>query len=354
MCSIEAYSVEENVLNRQWRLLIGVAISVFFIYLAVRNLHLPAVMDTLRTANYWWLAPGVLVYMVGLAARTWRWHYMLRSIKAIPVRRLFPFVCIGYFGNNVYPLRAGEFIRSYALKRAEGISFAASLTTVLIERLFDGLVMLLFVFLVLPFAPALPPVYRNLVIVLTVLLLAATIAFVGMALRPALMARVYNWAARHLLPARVRGVADNLFERFFEGLQSLSRPSDVLAIFATSVLIWLLETVKYWFVMHAFPFEVSFLVLMLMNGLVNLATTLPSAPGYVGTFDTPGIETLVAFGVDPNVAAGYTFTLHAALWLPVTILGGYYFWREQFHWQDFAEAKAGAETEAETEKAARV
>ena len=71
-----------------------------------------------------------------------------------------------------------------------------------------------------------------------------------------------------------------------------------------------METVKYWFVMHAFDFSVGFIVLMLMNGLINLATTLPAAPGYIGTFDTPGIMTLQAFGVDPSVAASYTFTLH--------------------------------------------
>jgi len=77
-------------------------------------------------------------------------------------------------------------------------------------------------------------------------------------------------------------------------------------IFMTSIIIWLLETLKYWFVMHAFPFEVSFLVLMLMNGIVNLATTLPAAPGYIGTFDAPGIEVLEAFGVPGEIAAGYT------------------------------------------------
>jgi uncharacterized protein (TIRG00374 family) len=104
-------------------------------------------------------------------------------------------------------------------------------------------------------------------------------------------------------------------------LGSLSSSTDVLMIFFTSVIIWLLETVKYWFVMQAFDFDVSFIVLMLMNGLVNLATTLPSAPGYIGTFDTPGIETLAAFGVNRNVAASYTFTLHLALWLPVTVVG---------------------------------
>jgi uncharacterized protein (TIRG00374 family) len=113
------------------------------------------------------------------------------------------------------------------------------------------------------------------------------------------------------------------------GLRSLSHPSDVVMIFLTSVLIWLLETVKYWFVMHAFEFTTSFLVLMLMNGLVNLATTLPAAPGYIGTFDTPGIKTLTAFGVDPSLAASYTFTL----------LGGYYFWREQLRASDIDQAR---------------
>ena len=69
-------------------------------------------------------------------------------------------------------------------------------------------------------------------------------------------------------------------------------------------------------VMHAFDFNVSFFALMLMNGVVNLATTLPSAPGYIGTFDGPGIAVLTLYGVDPAVATAYTLTLHAALWLP--------------------------------------
>ena len=146
-------------------------------------------------------------------------------------------------------------------------------------------------------------------------------------MRPKRIIAFYTWWAIRVLPSRIRPRVDDLFERFLEGLSSLSNPNDVVMIFATSVLIWLLETVKYWFVMHAFPFEVSFLVLMLMNGLVNLATTLPSAPGYIGTFDTPGIETLAAFGVNRDLAASYTFTLHAALWLPVTIVGAYFFWR---------------------------
>jgi uncharacterized protein (TIRG00374 family) len=103
-------------------------------------------------------------------------------------------------------------------------------------------------------------------------------------------------------------------------------------IFFTSIVIWLLETGKYWFVMQAFPLEVSFFTLMLMNGIVNLATTIPSAPGYVGTFDAPGIAVLQAYGVDKAIAAGYTLVLHVALWVPITALGAYYLARSGIRW----------------------
>jgi uncharacterized protein (TIRG00374 family) len=105
-------------------------------------------------------------------------------------------------------------------------------------------------------------------------------------------------------------------------------------VFFTSVVIWLLETVKYWFVMHAFRFVVSFFALMLMNGVVNLATTIPSAPGYLGTFDLPGIRVLEAYSVATETAVSYTFVLHFALWFPVTALGLYYMWREGIKWSE--------------------
>jgi uncharacterized protein (TIRG00374 family) len=122
--------------------------------------------------------------------------------------------------------------------------------------------------------------------------------------------------------------------KFLDGLASLRSPFNVLMVFFTSVIIWLLETGKYWFVMHAFNFSVSFFALMLMNGIVNLATTIPSAPGYIGTFDAPGIAVLTAYGVDHSVAAGYTLVLHVALWLPITLLGAYYLAHEGIKWSD--------------------
>ena len=90
--------------------------------------------------------------------------------------------------------------------------------------------------------------------------------------------------------------------------------------------------------------QVNFFGLMLMNGILNLSTTLPSAPGYIGTFDAPGIALMSAYGIDKSLAAGYTLVLHAALWLPVTLLGAYFFAREGLNWSNELKA-ARAEKE---------
>jgi hypothetical protein len=123
--------------------------------------------------------------------------------------------------------------------------------------------------------------------------------------------------------------------KFLIGLHALRSPRELVMILLTSVAIWLTETGKYWVIAHAFPtLQVNFAVLMLMTAVVNLATTLPSAPGYVGTFDKPGIEVLKAFGQAPNVAAAYTIVLHVALWLPITILGFILMARESLRWRE--------------------
>jgi len=328
---------------------VGVGISALFLYKAMQGLRLELVWEAMRTANYWWIIPGVLIYFVGVWIRTWRWHYMLRQFKPVPVKRLFPVVCIGYAGNNIYPARAGEVIRSYVLKKNEDIPISGSLATVLIERVFDGLVMLLFVFLALPFTSGIPDQYRSFVIILSAVFGLALIIFIGVAIKPHWITKLYNPLAQRLIPTRFRSKTDSIVDRFLFGLASLQSPKDVMMMFFTTIFIWLAETLKYWFVMHAFDFSVSFIVLMLMNGIVNLFTTLPSAPGYIGTFDAPGIKVLVDVGgVDPTLAAAYTLVLHAALWLPITTLGIYYFFKARLHWSDFEKATAVVEAETKS------
>lgn len=323
---------------KSWRFWLGAVISALFLMIALRGLALEQVWRDARTANYWWILPGTIAYFIGVWARTWRWHYLLRPIKPIPLRTMWPVVVIGYMGNNVYPFRAGELIRAYILKKKEGVSLSASIATILVERIFDGLVMLLFVFIALPIAPGLPDWLRQIVIMASLAFFGALLVFLILAVRSETSRKIYRRGIEQFAPAVWQPKFLALADRFMTGLSSLSNFRDILMIFFTSVIVWLLETIKYWFVMHAFGFAVSFFALMLMNGVVNLATTLPSAPGYIGTFDGPGIEVLKVFGVNPATAVAYTLVLHAALWLPITLLGFWYMAHESLSWRDFDKA----------------
>jgi glycosyltransferase 2 family protein len=324
---------------RSWKFWVGLAISVIFLTIALRGLDLRLFWQIVRAANYWWLLPSVAVYFVGVWLRTWRWRAMLSPLQLLPAARLFPTVVIGYMGNNVYPARAGEVLRSYVLRRNEAVPMSASLATVVLERLFDGLVMLLFIFVTLPFAP-LSTTYRWVVVVLSAGFLLALLAFMLLAARPQRLSAFYALLIDRLTPVGWRLRLHGLFDRFVVGLQALRSPRELGVIALVSVAIWLLETCTYWLVMQAFPVDVSFAVLMLMTAVVNLFTIIPSTPGYIGTFHAPGIAVLMQFGVAQPIATGFTVVLHITLWLPITLLGAYYMLRQSIGWSDMERAAA--------------
>ena len=330
---------------KRWQFWLGVLISILFVWLALRGLKLSEFWNAVKDANYIWLIPGIAVYFVGVWVRAWRWHYLLRPIKKIPTKTMFPITTIGYMGNNIYPARAGEVLRAVILKRKEGVSVSASLATIIVERIFDGVVMLAFIFVNLPELAKLKGAsgfvgnIQQVAIIGTGIFIGTLVVFLIAAMYPQTTAKVGLWFIYHLLPQRLHEKVISLMNKFLDGLASLRSPFNVLMVFLTSVIIWLLETGKYWFVMHAFDFSVSFFALMLMNGIVNLATTIPSAPGYIGTFDAPGIAVLTAYGVDQATAAGYTLVLHVALWLPITLLGAYFLTREGIQWSDSLRAE---------------
>jgi uncharacterized protein (TIRG00374 family) len=323
---------------KRWQFWLGIPSSLASEVLLLRKLNLGDFWTAIKTADYWWLIPGITVYFVGVWARAWRWHYLLRPVKSIPTRTMFPIVAIGYMGNNIYPARAGEVLRAVVLKRHENVPISASLATIIVERVFDGVVMLAFVFINLNELTRLSG-RSGFIGSIQEIALWGSLAFFG-ALAVFLLAAMFPRRSEALLavvtqrfiPLRFREKVLDVSKKFLGGLESLRSPREALMVFVTSVVIWLLETGKYWFVMHAFPFQVSFFALMLMNGIVNLATTIPSAPGYVGTFDAPGIAVLSAYGVNASIAAGYTLVLHVALWVPITLLGAFFMAREGIQW----------------------
>lgn len=326
---------------RRRRFWLGVFISLIFLYLAFRSQNLGEIEEKVRSANYWWLFPAVGVYFLAVAARTLRWQVLLGPVRRIPSPRLFPVVVIGYAGNNVFPLRAGEFIRAFLLGHKEAVSASTALATIVMERIFDGITMILFVLLALGFV-ALSSALRQLVMLMSILFFGALIAFFLVASSPARSARLYEWGVGRLVPAHFRESIIEILDHFLEGLQVLRSGRQVLATFLLSLVLWLLEVVKYYFVMEGFAFRCPFYGLMLTTAVVNLATSIPATPGYLGTFEMAGIASLKLFGLSPEMAASFMLVLHAALYFPITILGLALMWREGISWLEIEKLREKA------------
>lgn len=315
-------------LKERWpTLIIGFLVSGSLLWYALHNLHVEEIWTALQKANYWWLLPGVAVYFVSVWFRSWRWGFLLRGSKQISANRLFPVVVIGYMGNDILPFRLGEVLRAYILWRKEKINVGVTLTTAVLERLFDGLTMVLFVILGLLFLPF-SAFLNRLVSVASVVFFGALAMFLFLAARPDLLQSIAHFFIERLSPPHFRSPLMELVEGIIAGLESLRSGRDVLVLFGMTLWIWILETGKYWLVSFAFPgLHLPYIGIVLMGGAINLLTAIPSLPGYIGTFEL-GIKILEGIGAPSTLAGSYIIILHAILLLPVTLLGLVFMWRE--------------------------
>ena len=210
---------------KSWQFWVGILISVVFLYYALRGLGLQELGNALAQANYIWILPGVAVYFMGFWVRAWRWHYLLRPVKKIPTRTMFPILTIGYMGNNIFPARMGEVLRAVVLKKHEDVPISASLATIIVERVFDGVVMLGFVFLNLQELTHLTTNsgfigdIRTLALVGSGVFIGALVVFLLMAMFPLQAERIIVYLVQRFLPSAFRppdfsGLIKRLWIRF--------------------------------------------------------------------------------------------------------------------------------------------
>ncbi|MCJ7694917.1 MAG: flippase-like domain-containing protein [Anaerolineaceae bacterium] len=333
---------------KRWHIWLGLIISAIFLYFALRGVEFGEVWQVFKSAKFWWLIPGLTVYFLGVFIRTWRWKYLLKPLKKINLKVLFPIINIGYMGNNVYPARAGEFLRAIVLKRHEEVSISASLATIVVERIFDAIVIMGFVVLNLGQLASiqikgnLSRVIQNLAIWGGVAFLILLGIFILVALLPAQSKKLLTWVTSKLVPRKWRKGFEGIGEKFLEGLSSLRSPLDILMMLVSTILIWTCETVLYWSVMQAMGLSLNFMTLMFINGVINLVLLIPAAPGGLGTFDAACKTMLEAYGVNSEIALGFTLVLRVVLWIPITLLGAIFFLREGLKWNlDIKELEEG-------------
>jgi glycosyltransferase 2 family protein len=329
-------------MKKSWRIWLGVVITVVFLGIAFRGQDFGAIRQALRDFNYIYLIPALALLFSGVWFRAVRWRILLKPVVEISSRDVFPIVIIGFMANNILPLRAGELARTYALSSKTGAKKSATLATIAIERLFDGITMLGFI-LVSATVISLTSNLRHLAIIAFIIFACGILFLVLLTLSG-------NWRDRILqivlgpLPEAMADRIERMAESFLVGLGVLRRRRDLALVAAYSVIAWSFEASTYWMIARGFgdPLAAALTpaAALLTTGVANLATLIPSSPGYVGPFET-GVKWVVegALGVNGSLALSYAILVHATLFFPVTVLGLFVLWRERISLGQLREAE---------------
>jgi glycosyltransferase 2 family protein len=336
-----------------WKALVGIAISALLLYLTFRRMDLAEVWLNLRGVNVPLFLLSAVAATFVFWIRAWRWRGILEPVAIVPFRSRFAAVTIGFMGNNLLPARVGEFLRAYSLSRMEPISTVASLASLVIERLFDGVMVISFLFIAMSL-PDFPAVSRTEGIAYTgyaraagILLVVIIVLLLGLVFLPrrsvALVERMVS-----VLPKSVRRPIIDALEAFLTGVGILRNPLLLLRATGWSVVLWLFNAVGFWIAFQAFHLPLPFTAALFFQSAIALAVSVPSGPAFVGVYHGAAVFVLAnMWGASPAAAGAFAVGFHLAGFIPVTLIGLYYAWRMGLSFGEVRRSEEKVEEEVE-------
>jgi uncharacterized protein (TIRG00374 family) len=296
-----------------------VALTGFFSYLALRGVDFAGVGRALAHSNYGWLVPALGAFGLATLARALRWHALFAPERRPPLRAVGNAMLVGYLFNNILPARAGEAARVVTLRQRAGTAPAEVVGTVVVERLFDLLSILLLFFVAQPWLPHVSWFGTAAIaaIALAAALIAAIVVLVIYGDRPV------RFLARPLgrLPLLSASRVERAAADLVAGLSGLHRLSVAFLGFFWSLAAWLLSSASAWLVTYAFGLHLGFDAGILCSVAVGLAMVLPAPPASVGVFEAAALLALNAYGISNTGALPYALVLHVVNFLPFVVLG---------------------------------
>ncbi|HST55605.1 MAG TPA: lysylphosphatidylglycerol synthase transmembrane domain-containing protein [Solirubrobacteraceae bacterium] len=299
--------------------LLTLAVTLVFSYIALSSIKLDQVWSALRSSDYWWLIPALLVFAAGNVARALRWRSLFAHGRRPPLGTVANAMMIGYLYNNILPARAGEAARVVVLTKRSSTAPVEIVGTVVLERIYD-LVAVLVIFFVAE--PWLPHVSWFGAAAVAALVLAALIALAATVLA------VYGDRPLRLLLRPLKRISlfsgerlENTIEELTHGLSGLRHRGVALEALVWTIAAWMLSALCAYLVSLAFHLHLPFACGVLVVVAVGLGMILPSPPAAVGVFEGAALIALNAYGVSHSAALPYALVLHAVNFVPFVLVG---------------------------------
>ena len=359
----------------------GILISIGCSWLFARKIEWSQLNVAFREAKYIYIMPTIIIIFISHYVRAVRWSTLIAPVKNVTVLNLFSATMIGFMANNVLPARIGEIIRAVIVAKKEKIKMTTSFATVVMERIFDVLTIIVFaslLFLFLPTetspdnrrvstinhveastedfktqdikgkqerypsdinderqtdAPNIIKQLRKWSIIMAFFGIFAIISLFMLTLYPQKAGSAFE-KLLFILPHHLRDKMVNLLHSFIAGLQILDNTKHLIWIGILSLIIWFLNAASVYVLCYSFNIELSFAGACLVTVCLALAVALPQAPGFIGVFHIATQKSLDIFDVGLSSAQSFAIILWALTVIPVTIAGFLFLWREGMSFGD--------------------
>lgn len=287
---------------------------------------LGAVWETVRTVRIVPLLVAIVLATLAFPIRVARWRALLHTPEGrpLPGRAGWHAVAIGFMGNNVLPVRAGELLRAFTISRLTTVPFAAAVSSLAMERVFDGLTLLALLVAGL-FASGfsagatiggvvISTLATRIMAIATVLLAASFLVM----LRPGWIERTIH----RLLPwPRAAQTFGALVHTIGAGLAALRTPRRLVPVVVWSLVLWLVNALSFFLTFRAFEFPLPLAAALVLQGIVAFGIAVPSSPGFVGVFEASAVAALALYEIPKDLAFAYAATYHVTTFVPITAFG---------------------------------
>jgi len=318
--------------RKQWRSLLGAVVGVGFLAWALHGIAFDEVWLHIRHANPWYLLGASVAGTLIFPLRAPRWRTILSPVaEGLPFVILWRAIAIGMMGNNVLPARAGELARAFALSReTKRVPFSAAFASLAVDRIFDATCVLLLM-AVATLDPSLPrgQTFAGYSIA-KVIGSGATLALLAISGLYLIVfftehaIDVWEWIARSIAP-RFEERGRRTLIAFASGLAVLRDPVKFVSTMGWAIAMWLMNALAFWLGFKAVGIEASFSAALMLQGLIAIGVAVPALPGFFGVFEKFAQLGLGIYGIDRTLATSWAISYHILTFLPITIIGIYYF-----------------------------
>jgi uncharacterized protein (TIRG00374 family) len=302
------------------KIIAGSILSLLLVYLSVRGVNFQSIADSFKTIQYGYVLPSLAAMMLMQIFRSVRWGEILSPLEKISQASLFSVTCVGFFAIVSIPARLGELARPILITQKSHVKMSAALGTIVVERIFDGLSILLIAAFVPFFLPDLPLWLIRSSIIFSVIILIMLTCMIFMIVKREKAVSLLNSAMRWL-PDRYARKASSLVHHFIDGLQVITATRQMIHISILSLLIWLADVMAFYWLFLACGLNLPIAAAVVILIILIIGIAIPTAPGFIGNWHYACILGLGLFGIAKTDALTFAVVSHFLALMVIIIPG---------------------------------